>query len=330
MPSVSSLSQYTFINVGPLTTTWTPPASCTNGPTSKYLAPVYQSDTPLYGGSCDAEHDEFFDCVPQGEEIGSMWETWSSSPATFANPLPYHSPATICPSGWTTAGAATKSSNGDIEASGHFTQAETQFDALSTSDASPPLPTNPRANVFLEALAPGETIALCCPSGYDSSDFGNCYRNFPLSDFPKSTVCLRFVDNVRQGVQVTATFTYNGEEVTGMAITHTNTVQPTEDVIETFALSDVTAETITASDVWPYEGPFTGFEHLPMVTLVSGGNDTSESGEEGEGEEEESEVTETGESAARSGMITLGAGAGVLMAAWGAAALVGVGLMMPW
>ncbi|CRK46375.1 hypothetical protein BN1723_007029, partial [Verticillium longisporum] len=324
MPSVSSLSQQSFINVGPLTSTWTPPASCTEGPTDKYLARVAAPTFPLYGSPCSEEHvGDFFNCIPNGEEIQSLWVAKSSSPVAYPTPWAYHSPASICPSGWATVGAATKSANGDVEASGHFTQAETEFTATATGDHSPSLDTNPVANILVEALAPGESAVLCCPSGFDATGFGNCFRNFPLSEFPTSTVCLHMVEDFPRADVITATFTYNGKEVTGMALSQTDTAEFTPSrYIETVALSDVTADPVTASVAIAFEGPFTGFEHVPMITLINDGDDEGGAGNE--------EPTETGESAARSGRFTLGAGAGVLVATWGAAVLMGAGLMVAW
>ncbi|KAG7143101.1 hypothetical protein HYQ45_000568 [Verticillium longisporum] len=330
MPSVSSLSQQSFINVGPLTSTWTPPASCTEGPTDKYLARVAAPKFPLYGSPCSEERvGDFFNCIPDGEEIQSLWVAQSRSPAAYPTPWAYHSPASICPSGWTTVGAATKSANGDIDASGHFTQAETEFTATATGDHGPSQHTNPVPNILVEALAPGESAVLCCPSGFDATGFGNCFRNFPLSEFPTPTVCLHMVDDFPRLDVITATFTYNGKEVTGMALSQTDTVEFTPSrYIETVALSDVTADPATASVVIAFEGPFTGFEHVPMVTLVSNGDDEGETGEEVEVGDEE--PTETGESAARSGRFTLGTGASALVATWGIAVLMGAGLMAAW
>ncbi|KAM0335083.1 hypothetical protein ACHAQA_000117 [Verticillium albo-atrum] len=346
MPSLTSLSQYSLINVGPLTTTWTAPASCTAGPSVKYIAPVSPSDFGLWGSNCSTDLNNFVNCIPQAEEIKSLWEIKDASPPVAPNPLVYHSPGTICPSGWTTVGVATKSSNGDIDASGHFTQAKAAFQGTGTRIAvGQAIQTNPRANILLEALTPGESIVLCCPSGYETSIYGLCYRNFPLSEFPGTTGCQNMLGSKPRGRLITVTFTYDGELVTGYDITQTNTaLESISRYIETTALSLLTDESQETSAAgqrfdWPPAGPYTGYEQQVMVTLINGASDASESagsagstGSTGStgSNEEEGEPTETGESAARSGKMPFGAGAGAdtLLAAWGVAALMGVALMM--
>ncbi|KAH7119312.1 hypothetical protein EDB81DRAFT_816082 [Dactylonectria macrodidyma] len=74
--------------------------------------------------------------------------------------LVYHSPGLVCPAGWATVGTAAKLNPTSTIISGAF-------------NLSDEIPTSshlgffePYLDVFLAALDPGETAALCCPSSY--------------------------------------------------------------------------------------------------------------------------------------------------------------------
>lgn len=187
MPSVTSLSQFTFTNVGPLTTTWTAPQSCVTQ-SDVYLAITGYPDLPYMSSKCDSS--PLGNCYPGGatqiDEIASMNEDrW------FGGVVAYYSPGLFCPDQYTTAGVAIKDGDGRlVSSSGLFapttygpvnigpgvqTYTETDYWLRSgesfTSSIATTLTTtitfspayNPLWNIFMDALAPSETAVVCCP-----------------------------------------------------------------------------------------------------------------------------------------------------------------------
>jgi hypothetical protein len=188
MPSVSSLSQFTIINLGPLTTTWTAPQSCATQ-TTVYLAASATPDVAVIAATCGASPDE--NCYPgattQIDEIYTMIENLD------IGAIPYFSPGSICPDKYTTAGIAVKDGSGKlVSSSGLFapttsgtrtigpglmtyTTTATEYLAHNTTSVSVTTGTttfvplyNPAWNVMMEALAASETAVVCCPR-YNSS-----------------------------------------------------------------------------------------------------------------------------------------------------------------
>jgi hypothetical protein len=158
MPSVNTLSQYTFHNLGPLTSTWTAPASCATAKNPLYLAPANDPSRAVYGESCSVVSAG--DCFPSGSALDSILAPRAGSPS-----LPYlveiFSPGLVCPDNWSTVGVAVKDSAGSISSTGAFS---TQVSVTASSTTSIFMPrNNPAPNVLMEALAPGETAIMCCP-----------------------------------------------------------------------------------------------------------------------------------------------------------------------
>ena len=159
MPTATSLSGYSLFNNGPLTTTFTAPASCSTA----YETMIGDAETPtaiewlaLAGPTCG--YIAPADCNPSGSVIQSI-----DSSALGANPtadqiIVYHSPGLICPSGWVTVGAAAKINPTSTSISGVFNI------SVSLPTVNSPIVTFlPELDVVLAALDPGETAALCCP-----------------------------------------------------------------------------------------------------------------------------------------------------------------------
>jgi hypothetical protein len=201
MPSTTSLSQFILANLGPLTTTWTAPASCATQTNEVYLASTLFPAEGYYSSTCDTQL--LGDCFPAGAQLDALWN--ASENAVVGGPLPYYSPGLFCPDTWTTAGIAVKDGNGKlVSSSGLFaptlygfitigpdptiTYAETESSRTTTDTAtyvkgpsstvtSTYFPTtivetftttfapqsNPGWNVFMEAMAPSETAVVCCP-----------------------------------------------------------------------------------------------------------------------------------------------------------------------
>lgn len=154
MPTTTSYRDYSLINFGPLTTTFAPPASCFSGTTGVQI--VFSSDLEgnAFQTNCGRDAVILGDCFPSGPAQDAV------RTSQFPNPDPqvmaYFSPGLFCPSGWTTAGAATKTGDGAPNTSGAFSLI--------------PVPTNVgpdfavfEPNMQVLVLDAGETAVLCCP-----------------------------------------------------------------------------------------------------------------------------------------------------------------------
>ncbi|KAH8646094.1 hypothetical protein BX600DRAFT_477139 [Xylariales sp. PMI_506] len=321
MPSVTSLSEWTFTNVGPLTTTWTAPQSCVTQP-AVYLAPKAFPDEALYGSVCQ-DTSTFGACYPGGatqiDAIASADEN-----VLIGGHIPYYSPGLYCPDKYSTVGIAIKDGNGTLISSSGlyapttegtmtigpgpqtYTETETAwsvqnftsthttvFTTTATSTFAPD--SNPYWNVFMEALAPSETAVVCCPSGYSANFWGACYSNVPRTSYTASTACARFItgDGKNNGFKtMNVTFTYDGAPVTTEAEIQTTTSVPLE--TETAPIPAGT-----------YLDEITGIVFAPAATLVR----TASAGNKAFG--------------------VVASGLAEVAAIWTAAALVGAVIMIP-
>lgn len=158
MPTVTQEYGYSVTNVGPLTTRFTPAPSCATATSNVFFETMLGDSRELFGfPHCSAATRE--GCLPSGKEIDSL------ARQLFANPhngnLIYYSPGLRCPSGWTTVGKITGGGDGKprTDATGVFSQS-----AMPTGDpGGGPANSYPRVLAYIDALAPSETLAWCCP-----------------------------------------------------------------------------------------------------------------------------------------------------------------------
>ena len=130
MPSVTSLSQFTLQNLGPLTTTFTAPSSCATLQPAVALARTQQPSVPYWLEDCDELDDTLEDCRPSGKAYFDLVDRDGDDATAPVKVIPYFSPGLICPESWTTAGVAVKDADGSvISTSGLY--------ALPTSAPSP-------------------------------------------------------------------------------------------------------------------------------------------------------------------------------------------------
>ncbi|KAH0437783.1 hypothetical protein CcaCcLH18_03679 [Colletotrichum camelliae] len=318
MPSATStqLSQYVFSNVGPMTTVWTPPASCATP--SPYLYIAYNDSGtvfPQWAQKCETR--DYGDCYPSGRAIDSAWSS-ASSANDFVNAgtIYYFSPASACPQGYKTAGVAAKNGAGDVSSSGAFVPPVVTDPAVQDRYLS----WNPPNNVLMEALEDGETAVVCCPEGYEADVAGgpNCYSEVPSSLFGDPMTGCNYIQTAtgdKYYTMANATFTYNNTVVTAEVVTYTGTHPPE-------ASYSTTTTTIDGDQADMYI-PIAAREGVTLVyreSDVTGA--TTGSGAAG--------PTETGSSSAAGFRVTTSGGRlGMFAAAWAFAAMVGVTLGMP-
>lgn len=156
MPTTTSLSNYEFINLGPLTTAYTAPQSCATMALTA-LANVADGDHwPEWSVDCDIA--DVGDCVPSGAKADEKFAALSTqSPNAAYAGFAYYSPGIHCPSGWETVGIAAKNAAGDLSTSGGVYDAH----LVGTTTMAPIR--NPPEHIFAQALDKEETAALCCP-----------------------------------------------------------------------------------------------------------------------------------------------------------------------
>lgn len=149
MPS-TSLSGWSLTNVGPLTTTFTPPPSCSNPNQIMYATQA----TPeiFFMSNCDAN---WGGCLPST----SGQESTTSEAPINASLLGYRSPGIVCPSGWKTVGVAARGpDDASPTLSGAFESLASAV-ATNTGYGGDPL----YQLVLASALDKGETAVECCP-----------------------------------------------------------------------------------------------------------------------------------------------------------------------
>ncbi|KAL2131160.1 hypothetical protein VTI74DRAFT_5447 [Chaetomium olivicolor] len=251
MPTVTSFANFVVSNLGPITTTFTAPASCTTeqlvvGFSASPLDDIWQTDCGPLAGSVGQ-------CRPSGAGIDAFYSRnyLSASPGL----LSYYSPGIVCPAGWTTAGVTSRNTDGSPgSASGVF-----NFPA--------PTKTQPSYLQWITALGqvidPGETAAVCCPSGYTiPRDPGYCYSVLPTSVYQPSagsSFCQLQFTSADVGT-MNMTLTINGQSRSTQVLEVTGTV-PITIVSTTFSPAQATH--------------LVGVKIVPMVPLVHKAADLS-------------------------------------------------------
>ncbi|KAI0024588.1 hypothetical protein F4780DRAFT_724262 [Xylariomycetidae sp. FL0641] len=209
MPSATTLSSYSFDNLGPLTTTWTAPESCATTVPQIQLAFTEIVTYPYIYSDCNTPSQG--DCVPSGTVIDAHYKSAAMSLSTSAglglDYMPYFSPGLACPGGWTTAGVAVKDATGSLSSTGVFAPSE-------LSSQAPGM--NFGWNILMETLDNGETAAVCCPSDFEVGYNPICYSLLPRDAFKASTGVVHIVD-VDETI-LPATFPWNGTTVTGSSV----------------------------------------------------------------------------------------------------------------
>ncbi|KAJ5819279.1 hypothetical protein N7474_004870 [Penicillium riverlandense] len=244
MPSVSVLSEYTFANWGPLTTTWTPPASCQSFHTD-YLGIAHTSAPELNLGqvSCGVPTNPW-GCLPTGTITDLPTATsWFKDIRKYALYENYYSPGLDCPSGWGPVATASRNGTKTVEWNGAI-GATTTSDRASDVFLFPNVPNN----VFLQVLAPSETAVLCCPTsmtpGFNGDD---CYSIVP--DYTPSTMCQTQLPQVDVGTVESKSIWWYGTTVEAniMSITGDATASRVmTTTLESSDLSSLVAVTVVA------------------------------------------------------------------------------------
>ncbi|CAG8259622.1 unnamed protein product [Penicillium olsonii] len=214
MPTVSlSDGSWSFDNLGPLTTTFTQPARCTQTPIHGFITTVLDYPLWQYGVECNPTVDA--SCYPPS--TNSFTGTWN--PREWLGYGDYYSPGLLCPSGWATVGAATRD----------------EHHSLTFSGAAHPSKQPENSWIYLyrpqtalaSALEPGQTMAMCCPSyslqcnsSMTPDAQGGCYST--LSERPASA-CVVYQEADIDYSSVLSTYTDATTTETSWSATFTTT-----------------------------------------------------------------------------------------------------------
>ncbi|CAG1969209.1 unnamed protein product [Fusarium graminearum] len=179
MPTATEFFGITAHNLGPLTTTYTAPTSCA----TSVKNPVFVNATTPHHFLAEAGCNwaSYGDCIPSGKE----WESGEQQTSTFfQHTSVYFSPGIYCPAGWKTVGLLAHAKDGKFSASGALTTPVSTFDGY------------PQGNVYhtdfwKNMLDESETLAYCCPSGYEANEHGGCVSILgPVTSYTYSEYCM--------------------------------------------------------------------------------------------------------------------------------------------
>lgn len=281
MASATEYFGASFTNLGPLTSTWTAPESCATNTVNQYFGVErdLQGIDYVYGrASCGPAR--LGECVPSGSAIDEFKDSINSDAPLGV--FWYHSPGIACPKDWTTAAMIAKGDGNTAEdVSGFLTIG---------SDADRPTGLGDMGftDLFLGFLEPSQTMAFCCPSGWDGDRFGACKSTVgPFTSADYSTICSTFFEYRPSYVTV------NTVDGTDMGTPYLSVLPETESrSYETFTY------TVGSNTEVPWNN-LSVVTQLPAVPLVFGQDDLDkaekeeeEKGDKAEGEEENTEGEE--------------------------------------
>lgn len=98
----------TWTNIGPLTTTFTAPASCSDIQLGNLIVSGRHNNELIFSEACSVNRDRapfWLECQPSGSILSSIW------PYASVYRAPYMSPGLFCPSGYSTASVLTLESS---------------------------------------------------------------------------------------------------------------------------------------------------------------------------------------------------------------------------
>ncbi|KAK6859645.1 hypothetical protein PG995_003281 [Apiospora arundinis] len=176
--TVTEFAGYTRANYGPLTTTFTADPSCATAAADQLLIVQGNDINKVVGPpKCITRNKDFASCYPSGSKVNSMVSEslWG---------LGYFSPGVACPSGWSTAGVMARATGTKGEKlDGWNGTGSLSGDDVWIKDDNEWLHGVPMLEMYRQMMTPEETMAVCCPSGYQAANNArNCMSSItPLT-----------------------------------------------------------------------------------------------------------------------------------------------------
>jgi hypothetical protein len=165
--------------------------------------------------------------------------------------MDYFSPASGCPSAWTTVGVAVKDVSGSLSSKGVFASTSPALDLF--DDTIP----HERQKILMSALANGETAVLCCPSGFEATSSLCQSTLLPASENTYTSGCVSVIPNEDFTI-VSATVTEPSTTITGKVFT----------IVGTAPITGTTTISLGPEEVTQWAA----ISALPMITLVASGS----------------------------------------------------------
>ncbi len=168
---------YTFSNLGPITTTFTPAPRCTapDRIAVGYVNPTGGNLVPKFAAQCTSEFNYYSNCMPTttpastttspavtGMTVDEV-EEYLSTLIDWTGYGVYYSPGLDCPSGWETIGMAARDASSTLTSSGILSPATTTTVTRYTTGNMYYYGYEDPASVMKDILEPQQTMALCCP-----------------------------------------------------------------------------------------------------------------------------------------------------------------------
>lgn len=350
-----SAGWYTYTNLGPITTTFTPAPSCTDYVGLGYMNSA--SDFLILDFRTKAEINTNYDgCTPTttpsvtatptstgyftSEEQLSAFEAQEVSWRAYGA---YYSPAMHCPSGWSTIGMAGRDASGTLTSSGIYvpTKASTSTQSYPTDDFYYYMFNyEDKASVLKDILKPKETMAMCCPR-YDhfpsksqaklwlSLNKANKFKSGMTADSADS--CYSQVKSYTPsvGYQVYEAYNelYGSSTVVSTKTSGTDTITTTRTRLYETGTTYRT-ETVTTT-FEPSEKPqYSAFAYAPAITMLYQESDLHSASAAS------STASDASTSSNAAGRVSTGASVWNELASvvgiWAGAAVLGAGMIFPW
>ncbi|KAG6085761.1 hypothetical protein E4U15_001164 [Claviceps sp. LM218 group G6] len=255
MPTPTQYFGYLVTNVGPLTTHFTPAASCATAKPNVYIVTQLADTRGLFGfPSCEAP--KYDGCLPQGESLDRLNRDLATHPRN--GNLAYHSPGLQCPSGWKKAGRVVGADTQATKPRGGLSFKGINMSTVMQNGNPGPLP---KLHAYASILDPGETLVWCCPKGFTANADATCTSDLgPFSSFSYTRRCEIYLPS-----QDLLTIT-----------SHQGTLLPNPLVVITPAVSDMSSSTFTIA---PAETPsLTVVSAVPVVALIHKSSDKKGTG----------------------------------------------------
>ncbi|KAI8663177.1 hypothetical protein NCS57_00917800 [Fusarium keratoplasticum] len=181
MPTATVVTGHraTITNFGPLTTVYSAPTSCATETDHLYLG-ITEEPGILWAYPTCTGVQTFGDCIPSGDAFDKLM---TDEYAKILHPGFYHyySPGLYCPQGWTTAATLVNEGGSFTGISGYLTQSYSRW--LGHWEPGRAQPSDPE-EVWKQVLLPSETLTICCPSGFQGDNNGDCYSVLgPISSY---------------------------------------------------------------------------------------------------------------------------------------------------
>ncbi|KAL3458980.1 hypothetical protein BJX64DRAFT_265552 [Aspergillus heterothallicus] len=328
---------YTFTNLGPLTTTYTPSPQC-SASDQMIIGNINPTGGNMYGAwavQCTTEIEYYSECMPTTTEASTTtppqftgtsyddYEEWESSQVSFEGWGYYYSPGIECPSGWETVGMIGRNSGDKVTSSGVLSPLTTTTVTRHTTGTDIYYyDYEDKASVMKSFLEPEQTMAVCCPSGMTADTFDACY-----------SVVKSYTPTY--GCQVYTGYNYDYGEIT------TTYLDPFEQTITTVTVDTPTAtRTTIETDTTRFDRDeqtyYSGMMYAPAITLLYHESDlagatSTAAAADSEGGNGTADAETTSNAAVRTGRSggLVWDGLGSVVGVWVVAAAMGAALVLP-